>query len=235
MADQAYTRLGRAQIATFATSPAAVQAYEDLQAAAFEDGPEATQEAQDAADLAIAASVDAQAAADAATAAVAGKEPAIAAGTTAQYWRGDKSWQTLNKAAVGLGSVDNTADAAKNVLSATKLTTARTINGVSFDGTANIVVPGSTISVVTKTAGYTETATSGELVILADLAAGFTIVLPTAVGNSAKITVKKMQAAGSIIVDGSGAQTIDGGLTATLTSQYEAITIVSDNANWWII
>lgn len=32
-------------------------------------------------------------------------------------------------------------DAEKNVLSATKLTTPRTINGVSFDGTANITVP----------------------------------------------------------------------------------------------
>ena len=44
----------------------------------------------------------------------------------------------LTKDDVGLGNVDNTADSAKNVLSATKLTTARTINGVSFDGTGNI-------------------------------------------------------------------------------------------------
>lgn len=36
-------------------------------------------------------------------------EPVISAGTTAQYWRGDKSWQTLDKSAVGLGSVENTA------------------------------------------------------------------------------------------------------------------------------
>ena len=50
----------------------------------------------------------------------------------------------LTKADVGLGTVDNTADAAKNVLSATKLTTARTINGVSFDGTANVTVADST-------------------------------------------------------------------------------------------
>jgi hypothetical protein len=48
---------------------------------------------------------------------------------------------TLTKADVGLGSVDNTADAAKNVLSATKLTPGRTLNGVPFDGTANITVP----------------------------------------------------------------------------------------------
>lgn len=41
------------------------------------------------------------------TAAIATKEPIITAGTTAQYWRGDKSWQTLNATAVGLGNVPN--------------------------------------------------------------------------------------------------------------------------------
>lgn len=45
---------------------------------------------------------------------------------------------------LGLSNVNNTADASKNVLSATKLTTARTINGVSFDGTANITIVDST-------------------------------------------------------------------------------------------
>jgi hypothetical protein len=50
----------------------------------------------------------------------------------------------ITKSMVGLGSADNTADSAKNVLSATKLTTARTINGVSFDGTANVTVADST-------------------------------------------------------------------------------------------
>ena len=46
----------------------------------------------------------------------------------------------ITKAMVGLGSVDNTADSAKNVLSATKLATARAINGVNFDGTAAITI-----------------------------------------------------------------------------------------------
>lgn len=36
-------------------------------------------------------------------------EPVTAAGTTAQYWRGDKTWQTLNATAVGLGNVTNNA------------------------------------------------------------------------------------------------------------------------------
>lgn len=37
-----------------------------------------------------------------------GGEASIAAGTTAQYWRGDKTWQTLDKTAVGLSNVPNT-------------------------------------------------------------------------------------------------------------------------------
>ncbi len=39
------------------------------------------------------------------------REPVITAGTTAQYWRGDKSWQTLNSTAVGLGNVTNESKA----------------------------------------------------------------------------------------------------------------------------
>jgi trimeric autotransporter adhesin len=41
--------------------------------------------------------------------ALAGKEPIISSGTTSQYFRGDKTFQTLDKNAVGLGNVENTA------------------------------------------------------------------------------------------------------------------------------
>lgn len=51
---------------------------------------------------------------------LASKESTITAGTTAQYWRGDKSFQTLDKTAVGLANVDNTSDANKPVSSATQ-------------------------------------------------------------------------------------------------------------------
>lgn len=50
----------------------------------------------------------------------------------------------LTKSDVGLGNVDNTADSNKKVLSASKLTTPRTINGVSFDGSANITIADNT-------------------------------------------------------------------------------------------
>lgn len=52
--------------------------------------------------------------------ALSGKEPTINAGTTSQYWRGDKSWQTLDKSAVGLGNVDNTSDLNKPISTATQ-------------------------------------------------------------------------------------------------------------------
>lgn len=51
---------------------------------------------------------------------LAGKEPVLISGTTAQYLRGDKTWQTLDKTAVGLGNVDDTADLDKPVSTATQ-------------------------------------------------------------------------------------------------------------------
>ncbi|RVU26536.1 hypothetical protein EOJ36_00645 [Sandaracinomonas limnophila] len=91
-----------------------------------------------------------------------GAEPSISAGTTSQYFRGDKTFQTLDKATIGLSNVDNTSDLNKPIssatqtaldtklalnanaasaTSATKLTTARNINGISFDGSTNITIP----------------------------------------------------------------------------------------------
>lgn len=49
------------------------------------------------------------------------KEPTITTGTTSQYWRGDKTWQTLNKSAVGLSNVDNTSDLNKPISTETQL------------------------------------------------------------------------------------------------------------------
>jgi hypothetical protein len=57
----------------------------------------------------------AAASADLAASLLATKENTIAIGTTNQYWRGDKTFQTLDKSAVGLGSVDNTPDTSKPI------------------------------------------------------------------------------------------------------------------------
>ena len=41
------------------------------------------------------------------------REPVVTAGESTEYYRGDKTWATLDKAAVGLANVDNTSDAEK--------------------------------------------------------------------------------------------------------------------------
>ena len=92
-----------------------------------------------------------------------------------------------------------------------------------------------TYSVVNRTAGYTETTTTGCIVIEANLAAGFTITLPTAVGNLAQFVIKKMLGAGQITVATTAAQTIDGGATAVLNNAGESITIISNGAQWDIM
>lgn len=62
---------------------------------------------------------------------------------------------TVTKSDVSLGSADNTADAAKAVLSATVLSPGRTINGVLFDGSTNITVssPNQTLTIGTHLTG----------------------------------------------------------------------------------
>lgn len=76
------------------------------------------------------------------------KEGTITAGTTGQYYRGDKTFQTLDKTAVGLANVDNTSDANKPVSTAAQtaldlkqniITTSESILG------ANVSMPSASV------------------------------------------------------------------------------------------
>ena len=79
--------------------------------------------------------------------AYAGDAGATLASTLSSHTSNTSNPHGVTKAQIGLTNVDNTADSAKNVLSATKLTTARTITlvgdlggSVSFDGSANVTI-----------------------------------------------------------------------------------------------
>lgn len=69
-------------------------------------------------------------------------EPAITASTSAKYWRGDKTFQTLDKTAVGLSNVENTAlstwQGTTNISYIGTLNTALSVN----DSTLRIIKPG---------------------------------------------------------------------------------------------
>jgi hypothetical protein len=105
---------------------------------------------------------------------IATKEPTIAAGTTAQYWRGDKTWVTLNSSSVGLGNVDNTSDVNKPVSTAT--TTQLNLKAAKTD---NLSVFAATTSLQLKTLLSDETG-SGAAVFAADAA----LVSPTFLDGS---------------------------------------------------
>jgi hypothetical protein len=57
------------------------------------------------------------------------KENTITAGTTSQYFRGDKTFQTLNKTAVGLSNADDTSDLNKPISTATQTALNAKISG----------------------------------------------------------------------------------------------------------
>lgn len=65
----------------------------------------------------------------------------------------------VNKTTLGIDKIDNTADKDKNVLTATKLYPGRLIGGVSFDGSANISLPGVNKEGNQNTTGNAATAT----------------------------------------------------------------------------
>lgn len=76
---------------------------------------------------------------------IATKEPLIPAGTTAQYWRGDKSWQTLNTTAVPEGT--NLYFTNTRARSAISLTTTGASGASTYDqGTGVLNVPNYTLT-----------------------------------------------------------------------------------------
>jgi hypothetical protein len=130
------------------------------------------------------------------------KEPTITAGTTGDYWRGDKSWQPLSKSTVGLSNVDNTSDANKPVSSAAqtalnaKVSTTRLVaTGTGLSGGGDLsadrtlsVTNDSTTQKVRVSKGGTLTGTRQEI----NLIEGSNVTLTVAdntVSNRVDVTV----------------------------------------------
>lgn len=76
-----------------------------------------------------------------------------------------------------------------------------------------------------------------ERVVLVDTTPGaVTITLPSAAAyKGLDITVKQSTAANTVVVDGNGAEQIDGANTYTVTNTFAAVTILSDGSTWHIL
>ena len=91
--------------------------------------------------------------------------------------------------------------------------------------------------VAVNTTPYTVAPITGWYMYLVDATAGaITMNFPTAVGNNAVYTVKKVDnSANTVILTPNGAETIDGLATQTIRFQNTSVDIYSDNANLYIM
>ena len=103
-------------------------------------------------------------------------------------------------------------------------TTDLTIASSGGAGTSRSISTVSVSSVVSSVA-------STDHVIIADQ--GILLTMPTAVSNTNLYTIKNV-AASSVMVRADGAETIDGSANIILTTQYTAVDLISDSANWHV-
>lgn len=76
-----------------------------------------------------------------------------------------------------------------------------------------------------------------DFVILADASGGaITLTLPAvAKAAEAYMTVKKVNAANTVTIDGYGSETIDGAANKALTTQWSSYTLYCDGTGWFIL
>lgn len=118
--------------------------------------------------------------------------------------------------------------------------------GASVGGSATSTVPGLvtsftpaiTAGVATKSAAYVVLDGDGyHTVLMTTGATDKTVTLPTAADNAGRIlNFKKVDSgAGKLIVDGEGAETVDGATTYEVVNQYGFVTVACDGTGWHII
>lgn len=107
----------------------------------------------------------------------------------------------------------------------------RTLTAPDISGTIMVTGGPTTVAYVAKTGTYTTIATDGTVNCTSGT---FTVTLLTAVGPAGLTQVIKNSGAGTITVNTTSSQTIDGSLTQTLSAK-QSITVQSDGANWIII
>lgn len=117
------------------------------------------------------------------------------------------------------------------------LRTSDFIVGPSTDTLPNVGTVESSL-VVTKSASYTVTDTDNVgTVIVDDTSSNRTITLPTAADNTDRklIVINTSSDGGTVTVDGEGAETVDGGTTVVMATQYDKVEVQCDGTSWYSI
>lgn len=104
--------------------------------------------------------------------------------------------------------------------------------------TSGPVSPDPKLFVVTTVIATSKTMADEDAFLVDDDTAGgvVTITLPAAAtAKKYPRYIKKLGTTANVIIDANAAETIDGALTATLTTQYEALMLLTDGSNWHIL
>ena len=132
------------------------------------------------------------------------------------------SQANANFSALGTNSLNRTGGTLTGNITAS--------SGVTIDGVdLSVGIPWTILS---KSADYTVTTADGAHVCIFCTSGTFTVTLYAASGNTGRTVHVKNMGTGVITVDGNAAETIDGALTATLTDQYDEISLTTDGSNW---
>jgi hypothetical protein len=152
-------------------------------------------------------------------------EPTITATTSADYYRGDKTFATLNKAAVGLGNVDNTSDANKPVSTATQ---------TALDAKTNKLVVANR-----QTASYTLVLSDADKLVEMNVASANNLTVPlnssVAFATGTQILLAQYGVGQTTIVATSGVTIRSNGAKLKLNAQYSGATLVKIAENEWYL
>jgi len=116
----------------------------------------------------------------------------------------------------------------------------RTVKEVGRNYLADIDIPTPTaeieFSTVSTSTNISATETIGLITILCNATSGnITVSLPTAVASEAAFNIKKIDSStNTVIIDPSGAETIDGEATVTIYDDDDFVQVQSDGTNWVI-
>jgi hypothetical protein len=152
-------------------------------------------------------------------------EPTITATTSADYYRGDKTFATLNKTAVGLGNVDNTTDANKPVSTATQ---------TALDAKTNKLIVTNR-----QTASYTLVLGDADKLVEVNNASANNLTVPlnssVAFATGTQILLAQYGAGQTTIVATSGVTIRSNGAKLKLNAQYSGATLIKIDTNEWYL
>jgi len=152
-------------------------------------------------------------------------EPVITATTSADYYRGDKTFATLNKTAVGLGNVDNTSDANKPVSTATQ---------TALDAKTNKLVVANR-----QTASYTLVLSDADKLVEMNVGSANNLTVPlnssVAFSTGTQILLAQYGAGQTTIVATSGVTIRSNGAKLKLNAQYSGATLIKIAENEWYL